>query len=110
MTDDIDSWLLAALQMESFDCFQYYSVNGYAVFINNKPKFYLCFWRFVLNNIVFGAKLILSFAVNSAPPPAPVQGGGGGSMLGGLGATIAQGEFRKHMPFLFLQLIISMPS
>ncbi|KAL0557825.1 hypothetical protein IC582_006376 [Cucumis melo] len=29
--------------------------------------------------------------VNSAPPPAPVQGGGGGSMLGGLGATIAQG-------------------
>ncbi|OUZ99760.1 CHCH [Macleaya cordata] len=26
-----------------------------------------------------------------APPPAPVQGGGGGSMLGGLGATIAQG-------------------
>eukprot|EP00262_Sarcandra_glabra_P019043 TRINITY_DN7029_c0_g3_i1.p1 TRINITY_DN7029_c0_g3~~TRINITY_DN7029_c0_g3_i1.p1 ORF type:complete len:147 (+),score=29.49 TRINITY_DN7029_c0_g3_i1:115-555(+) len=27
----------------------------------------------------------------NAPPPAPVQGGGGGSMLGGLGATIAQG-------------------
>ncbi|KAG5548416.1 hypothetical protein RHGRI_013942 [Rhododendron griersonianum] len=26
-----------------------------------------------------------------APPPAPVQGGSGGSMLGGLGATIAQG-------------------
>ncbi|KAJ9705610.1 hypothetical protein PVL29_003599 [Vitis rotundifolia] len=29
--------------------------------------------------------------VSHAPPPAPVQGGGGGSMLGGLGATIAQG-------------------
>ncbi|KAG9132559.1 hypothetical protein Leryth_008472 [Lithospermum erythrorhizon] len=28
--------------------------------------------------------------VNHAPPPAPVQGGGG-SMLGGLGSTIAQG-------------------
>ncbi|KAK9286504.1 hypothetical protein L1049_014902 [Liquidambar formosana] len=26
-----------------------------------------------------------------APPPAPAQGGSGGSMLGGLGATIAQG-------------------
>ncbi|XP_042493633.1 hemiasterlin resistant protein 1-like [Macadamia integrifolia] len=26
-----------------------------------------------------------------APPPAPAQSGGGGSMLGGLGATIAQG-------------------
>ncbi|GMP38856.1 hypothetical protein CsSME_00009957 [Camellia sinensis var. sinensis] len=26
-----------------------------------------------------------------APSPAPVQGGSGGSMLGGLGATIAQG-------------------
>ncbi|GFY95577.1 hypothetical protein Acr_10g0009620 [Actinidia rufa] len=26
-----------------------------------------------------------------APPPAPVQGSSGGSMLGGLGATIAQG-------------------
>ncbi|KAG7020260.1 hypothetical protein SDJN02_16943, partial [Cucurbita argyrosperma subsp. argyrosperma] len=28
---------------------------------------------------------------HSAPSPAPVQGGGGGSMLGGLGATIAEG-------------------
>ncbi|CAK9150936.1 unnamed protein product [Ilex paraguariensis] len=26
-----------------------------------------------------------------APPPAPVQGGSGGSMLGGIGSTIAQG-------------------
>ncbi|XP_057978189.1 uncharacterized protein C6C3.02c isoform X2 [Malania oleifera] len=26
-----------------------------------------------------------------APPPAPAQGGSGGSMLGGLGSTIAQG-------------------
>ncbi|KAL1564595.1 hypothetical protein AAHA92_06918 [Salvia divinorum] len=29
--------------------------------------------------------------VNSAPPPAPVQGGSSGSMLGSLGSTIAQG-------------------
>lgn len=29
-------------------------------------------------------------AASHAPPPAPVQGGGG-SMLGGLGSTIAQG-------------------
>ncbi|KAI8532406.1 hypothetical protein RHMOL_Rhmol11G0212700 [Rhododendron molle] len=29
--------------------------------------------------------------VSHAPPPAPVQGGSGGSMLGALGATIAQG-------------------
>ncbi|KAK2983181.1 hypothetical protein RJ640_018526, partial [Escallonia rubra] len=29
--------------------------------------------------------------VNRAPPPAPVQSSGGGSMLGGLGSTIAQG-------------------
>lgn len=30
-------------------------------------------------------------AVNHAPPPAPVQSGSGGSMLGGIGSTIAQG-------------------
>ncbi|XP_047976088.1 uncharacterized protein C6C3.02c-like [Salvia hispanica] len=29
--------------------------------------------------------------VSSAPPPAPVQGGSGGSMLSGIGSTIAQG-------------------
>ena len=29
--------------------------------------------------------------VNRAPPPAPVQQGGGGSLLGGIGSTIAQG-------------------
>ncbi|KAG2704951.1 hypothetical protein I3843_05G029200 [Carya illinoinensis] len=29
--------------------------------------------------------------VNHAPPPAPAQGGGGGSILGGIGSTIAQG-------------------
>ncbi|KZV22740.1 hypothetical protein F511_05372 [Dorcoceras hygrometricum] len=29
--------------------------------------------------------------VNHAPPPAPVQSSSGGSMLGGLGSTIAQG-------------------
>ncbi|KAJ7968319.1 Cox19-like CHCH family protein [Quillaja saponaria] len=29
--------------------------------------------------------------VHSAPPPAPTQSGGGGSMLGGIGSTIAQG-------------------
>ncbi|KAK9060316.1 hypothetical protein SSX86_021020 [Deinandra increscens subsp. villosa] len=29
--------------------------------------------------------------VNRAPPPAPVQGSSGGSMLGGIGSTIAQG-------------------
>ncbi|KAF5733374.1 hemiasterlin resistant protein 1 [Tripterygium wilfordii] len=29
--------------------------------------------------------------VNHAPPPAPAQGGSGGSMLGGIGSTIAQG-------------------
>ncbi|XP_011087965.1 coiled-coil-helix-coiled-coil-helix domain-containing protein 10, mitochondrial [Sesamum indicum] len=29
--------------------------------------------------------------VNHAPPPAPVQSSSGGSMLGGIGATIAQG-------------------
>ncbi|EPS66428.1 hypothetical protein M569_08347, partial [Genlisea aurea] len=29
--------------------------------------------------------------VNNAPPPAPLQSSSGGSMLGGLGATIAQG-------------------
>lgn len=29
--------------------------------------------------------------VNQAPPPAPVQSGGGGSILGGIGSTIAQG-------------------
>ncbi|KDP30002.1 hypothetical protein JCGZ_18769 [Jatropha curcas] len=29
--------------------------------------------------------------VNHAPPPAPVQNSGGGSLLGGLGSTIAQG-------------------
>ncbi|RVW91039.1 hypothetical protein CK203_039978 [Vitis vinifera] len=34
--------------------------------------------------------------VSHAPPPAPVQGGGGGSMLGGLGATIAQVNESKH--------------
>lgn len=32
-------------------------------------------------------------AVSHAPPPAPVQGNSGGSMLGGLGATIAQGTW-----------------
>lgn len=81
-------------------------MNGYAVSFNVKPNFYLYFWKFILNNIVFGAKLILTFAASPAPPPAPVQGGGGGSMLGGLGATIAQGEFWKHMSSLFLQPII----
>ncbi|XP_071691657.1 uncharacterized protein [Rutidosis leptorrhynchoides] len=29
--------------------------------------------------------------VNRAPPPAPVQSSNGGSMLGGIGSTIAQG-------------------
>ncbi|MED6157014.1 hypothetical protein PIB30_118619 [Stylosanthes scabra] len=29
--------------------------------------------------------------VHQAPPPAPAQSGGGGSMLGGIGSTIAQG-------------------
>ncbi|GLT98012.1 hypothetical protein SLE2022_155460 [Rubroshorea leprosula] len=29
--------------------------------------------------------------VHHAPPPAPVQSGSGGSMLGGIGSTIAQG-------------------
>ncbi|XAR72415.1 hypothetical protein NMG60_11019041 [Bertholletia excelsa] len=29
--------------------------------------------------------------VSRSPPPAPVQGGNGGSMLSGLGSTIAQG-------------------
>ncbi|XP_076894505.1 uncharacterized protein LOC143546808 [Bidens hawaiensis] len=29
--------------------------------------------------------------VNHAPPPAPVQNNSGGSMLGGIGSTIAQG-------------------
>ncbi|KAJ0821437.1 putative cysteine alpha-hairpin motif superfamily [Helianthus annuus] len=29
--------------------------------------------------------------VNRAPPPAPVQSSSGGSMLGGIGSTIAQG-------------------
>ncbi|XP_050365811.1 uncharacterized protein C6C3.02c [Argentina anserina] len=29
--------------------------------------------------------------VRQAPPPAPVQSGSGGSMLGGIGSTIAQG-------------------
>ncbi|KAK4724231.1 hypothetical protein AABB24_037066 [Solanum stoloniferum] len=29
--------------------------------------------------------------VNHAPPPAPMQSSGGGSMLGGIGSTIAQG-------------------
>ncbi|KAL3814368.1 hypothetical protein ACJIZ3_015636 [Penstemon smallii] len=29
--------------------------------------------------------------VNHAPPPAPVQSSSGGSMLGGIGSTIAQG-------------------
>ncbi|KAL8188955.1 hypothetical protein R6Q57_029475 [Mikania cordata] len=29
--------------------------------------------------------------VHHAPPPAPVQSSGGGSMLGGIGSTIAQG-------------------
>ncbi|PWA69873.1 hemiasterlin resistant protein 1 [Artemisia annua] len=32
-----------------------------------------------------------SSGVNRAPPPAPVQSSGGGSMLGGIGSTIAQG-------------------
>ncbi|KAK3016268.1 hypothetical protein RJ639_006099 [Escallonia herrerae] len=35
--------------------------------------------------------LLIHLAVNRAPPPAPVQSSGGGSMLGGLGSTIAQG-------------------
>jgi hypothetical protein len=30
-------------------------------------------------------------AVNRAPPPAPAQAGSGGSILGGIGSTIAQG-------------------
>ncbi|KAL5563366.1 hypothetical protein UlMin_033113 [Ulmus minor] len=29
--------------------------------------------------------------LNHAPPPAPAQQGGGGSLLGGIGSTIAQG-------------------
>lgn len=33
-------------------------------------------------------------AVNHAPPPAPAQAGSGGSMLGGIGSTIAQGMWR----------------
>ncbi|KAI5661316.1 hypothetical protein M9H77_20639 [Catharanthus roseus] len=33
----------------------------------------------------------LLFAVNHAPPPAPVQPSSGGSMLGSIGSTIAQG-------------------
>lgn len=33
--------------------------------------------------------------MSHAPPPAPVQGGGGGgSMLGALGATVAQGKWQ----------------
>lgn len=35
--------------------------------------------------------LLLIVTASHAPPPAPVQNGGG-SMLGGLGATIAQGR------------------
>lgn len=36
-------------------------------------------------------------AASRAPPPAPVQGGSGGSMLGGLGATIAQGMWMSRL-------------
>ena len=49
--------------------------------------------------LFFGAKIDLTSAAHSAPSPAPVQGGGGGSMLGELGATIAQGEFRSTCTF-----------
>ncbi|KAL3843798.1 hypothetical protein ACJIZ3_001201 [Penstemon smallii] len=35
--------------------------------------------------------ILLTYAVNNAPPPAPVQSSSGGSMLSGIGSTIAQG-------------------
>lgn len=35
--------------------------------------------------------LFYHFAVSHAPPPAPVQRSSGGSILGGIGSTIAQG-------------------
>jgi hypothetical protein len=34
----------------------------------------------------------LVLAARQAPPPAPAQQNGGGSILGGIGSTIAQGD------------------
>lgn len=48
-----------------------------------------CIW-FLPCLIVLGSNIYFD-AVNHAPPPAPVQASSGGSMLGGIGSTIAQG-------------------
>jgi hypothetical protein len=48
----------------------------------------------VMINVEFVVNLFFFFfsAASPAPPPAPVQGGNG-SMMGGLGAAIADGEY-----------------
>lgn len=40
--------------------------------------------------------------MNNAPPPATVQSGSGGSMLGGIGSTIAQGTEKLAETFFNL--------
>lgn len=47
----------------------------------------LCFFE-LLSLVIY---LLIVFTVHNAPPPAPVQASSGGSILGGIGSTIAQG-------------------
>ena len=47
---------------------------------------------------------VLFPAVRQAPPPAPAQSGGGGSILGGIGSTIAQGN--EPYPLLYNVLAV----
>ena len=59
-------------------------------FVNAQSKCVFS-WIYVLCFIISSVVLLFHYAASHAPPPAPVHGSSGGSMLGGFGATIAQG-------------------
>jgi hypothetical protein len=62
----------------------------------------------VMINVEFVVNLFFFFfyAASPAPPPAPVQGGNG-SMMGGLGAAIADGEYQVFLGATRVSVLIN---
>jgi hypothetical protein len=54
-------------------------------------------------------QLKILFAERQAPPPAPAQSGGG-SILGGIGSTIAQGWYRQLVLFGSTYIVLKISS
>jgi hypothetical protein len=80
---------LIALETELILCSFYIRITIHSVCIGIT----MCFIS--VPNVSFD---IFFAAARQAPPPAPVQDGGG-SMLGGIGSTIAQGRYSKLVVF-----------